>query len=110
MESYLWVLLALLLLLLIMAQAKKQTLAAIINHRKNHKSKETFEMKELAQQFIGEACIIYTLASAIDGSVQGVIKEIHDDGILIEKNSAELEIVNLAYVTRIRKVSKKNKR
>lgn len=63
-------------------------------------------MKELAQKFIGEACIIYTITS-MEGSVQGIIKEIHGDGLLIERETGELEIVNLAYVTRIREYPKK---
>ena len=53
-------------------------------------------MKELAKRFIGEECIIYTITSN-DGSVQGVIKEIDDGGMVIEKNS----------VTRIRQYPRK---
>ena len=58
-------------------------------------------MKELAKRFVGKECIIYTVISN-DGSVQGVIKEIDDGGMVIEKKSGELEIINLDYVTRIR--------
>ena len=58
-------------------------------------------MKELAKRFIGEDCIIYTITSN-DGSLQGVITEIDDGGMVIEKKSGELEIINLDYVTRIR--------
>ncbi len=65
-------------------------------------------MKELAKRFIGEECIIYTIISN-DGSVQGVIKEIDDGGMVIEKKTGELEIVNLDFVTRIRGVSEKEK-
>ena len=63
-------------------------------------------MKELTKRFIGEACIIYTITSN-DGSVQGVIKEIDDGGIVIEKKTGELEIVNLDFVTRIREYPRK---
>lgn len=63
-------------------------------------------MKELAKRFIGEECIIYTITSN-DGSVQGVIKEIDDGGMVIEKNSGELEIINLDFVTRIRQYPRK---
>ena len=45
--------------------------------------------------------MIYTIAS-YDGSIQGVIKEVEDGGIVILKNSGETEIINLDYVTRIR--------
>ena len=58
-------------------------------------------MKELAKRFVGKECIIYTVISN-DGSVQGAIKEIDDGGMVIEKKSGELEIINLDYVTRIR--------
>ena len=58
-------------------------------------------MKELAKRFIEKDCMIYTIAS-YDGSIQGVIKEVEDGGIVILKNSGETEIINLDYVTRIR--------
>ena len=64
-------------------------------------------MRELAKQFIGEECIIYTITSN-DGSVQGVIKEIEDGGLIIERNSGEREIVNLDFVTRIREYPRTN--
>ena len=53
-------------------------------------------MKELAKRFIGEECIIYTIISN-DGSVQGLIKEIDDGGMVIEKKTGELEIINLDF-------------
>lgn len=63
-------------------------------------------MRELARQFIGEECIIYTITSN-DGSLQGIIKEIDDGGMVIERNSGEREIVNLDFVTRIREYPRK---
>lgn len=63
-------------------------------------------MKELARQLIGEECIIYTITSN-DGCLQGVIKEIDDGGMVIERNSGEREIVNLDFVTRIREYPRK---
>lgn len=63
-------------------------------------------MKELAKQFIGEECIIYTIAST-DGSIQGTIREIDDGGMVIERNSGEREIINLDFVTRIRQYPRK---
>lgn len=61
-------------------------------------------MKELAKQFIGKECIIYTIN---DGSVPGVIKEIDEGGMIIERNSGEREIINLDFITRIREYPKK---
>lgn len=63
-------------------------------------------MKELAKKFIGAECIIYTIASN-DGSIQGMIKEIDDGGMVIERNSGEQEIINLDFVTRIREYPRK---
>lgn len=63
-------------------------------------------MKELAKQFIGKDCIVYTVTS-YDASIQGVIKEINDSGMIIEKNSGEKEIINLDFVTRIREYPRK---
>lgn len=57
-------------------------------------------MKELAKQFIGKECILYTVMS-MDSGIQGTIKEVTDGGIIIEKKDG-LEAVNLEYVTRIR--------
>ena len=65
------------------------------------KPKEYFSMKELAKQFIGKECIVYTVTST-DSNIQGVIKEIDDGGMVVEKKSGELEIINLDFVTRIR--------
>lgn len=66
-------------------------------------------MNELAKRFIGQECIIYTITSN-DGSVQGVIKEVSDSGMIIEKKTGELEIVNLEFVTRIREYPRKKNR
>ena len=63
-------------------------------------------MKELARQFIGKECIIYTITS-IEGSIQGMIKEIGDNGVIIKRNSGEYEIINLDFVTRIREYPRK---
>ena len=101
------ILFALLVLVIIPWIARHRRLAAvrhILNRKKQNK--ENSIMKELAKRFIGEECIIYTITSN-DGSVQGVIKEIDDGGMVIEKNSGELEIINLDFVTRIRQYPRK---
>ena len=95
MDSLYLILLALFLLVIIPRIMQRRRLAAI-RHILNRKmrNKENIEMKELAKRFIGEECIIYTITSN-DGSVQGLIKEIDDGGMVIEKKTGELEIVNL---------------
>ncbi len=107
MDSLYLILLALLLLVIIPGIKRRRRLAAVI-HILNRKkqNKEKIAMKELAKQFIGEECIIYTITSN-DGSVQGVIKEIDDGGMVVERKTGEREIINLEYVTRIREYPRK---
>ena len=109
MDSLYLILLALFLLVIIPRIMQRRRLAAI-RHILNRKmrNKENIEMKELAKRFIGEECIIYTITSN-DGSVQGLIKEIDDGGMVIEKKTGELEIINLDFVTRIRQYPRKKK-
>ena len=107
MDSLYLILLALFLLVIIPWIMRQRRLAAvrhILNQKKQNK--ENSEMKELAKRFIGEECIIYTITSN-EGSIQGIIKEIDDGGMVIERNSSEREIVNLDFVTRIRQYPRK---
>ena len=80
---------------------------AAIKHILNRRQQNS-EMKELAKRFIGEECIIYTITSN-DGSVHGVLKEIDEGGMVIEKKTGELEIINLDFVTHIRQYPRKKK-
>ena len=56
-------------------------------------------MIELAKKFIGKECLI----SAFDSNHQfeGVVKEVTDGALLLEKNG-QLEAINLDFVIRIR--------
>lgn len=95
------------LIIYMSCQRKKRKNTAIINHRKNHKNKEIFKMKELAQKFVGKDCLVYTITS--DGNfVKGVIQEVTENGLLIE-SEGNLQAVNLEYVTRIREWPKNAK-
>ena len=106
-ENTYLIVLAVFLLVILPMIARRQRLAAV-RHILNRKklNKESSAMKELAKRFIGEECIIYTITSS-DGSVQGVIKEVGDGGMVVEKTSGELEIINLDFVTRIRQYPRK---
>ena len=106
METFLPLLIILFLVILPLFARRKRAAAVrqFLNRKKQNK--ESNEMKELAKRFIGEECIIYTITSN-DGSVQGVIKEIDDGGMVIEKKKGELEIINLDFVTRIRQYPRK---
>ena len=55
-------------------------------------------MKELAKRFIDKECLIYSF----DGGHQydGIIKEVNDSAILVEKNGT-VEAINLDFVIRI---------
>lgn len=105
MTNYLWIVVILIIFLCI--RKKRRTAAAvwkIQNRRKQNK--EILVMKELAKQFIGKECIIYTITSN-DGSLQGIIKEVCDGGMIIESLSGERQAVNIDFVIRIREYPRK---
>lgn len=101
MDSLYIALLAMLLLVVIPWITRQRGIAAvkhILNRKKQNR--ETSAMKELAKQFIGKECIIYTV-TGFDSGIQGTIKEVTDGGVIVEKKDG-LEAVNLEYITRIR--------
>lgn len=103
MEKY-WVIVVFLIIFFFIIYARKRqrtvaTVWQIVKRRKQNK--EILVMKELAKQFIGEECLIYMITSN-ESIIEGVIKEIEDGGMIIERNSGEREIVNLDFVTHIR--------
>ena len=107
METSYTVLIILFLFMIILWRARLKRAAAVrqfLNHKKQHK--ENSEMKELAKRLIGEDCIIYTITSE-SGSIQGVLKEVSDGGLVIEKKTGETEIINLDFVTHIREYPRK---
>lgn len=63
-------------------------------------------MKELAKRFIDKECLI----SSFDSNHQfgGVIKEVSDSAILVEKNGTT-EAINLDFVIRIREFPRNKK-
>ena len=63
-------------------------------------------MKELAKKFIDKECLIYALDSS--HQFEGVIKEVTDGAILVEK-SGTTEAINLDFVIRIREFPKNKK-
>ena len=71
---------------------------------KKRKAGGDTEMKELAKRFIDKECVI----SSFDGNHQyeGVIKEVTDGAILLEKNG-KIEALNLDFVIRIREYPRK---
>lgn len=86
MDSYYLILLALLFFVILPGIKQRRRMAAvrhILNRKKQNK--ENIVMKKLAQEFIGKECMVYTVASD-SSSVNGMIKEITDSGLLIEKD------------------------
>lgn len=74
----------------------------VINYIRRKKRKEPIEMLELAKRFLEKECIIYTF----NNQLEGIIKEINGNALLIEKNGT-LEAVNLDFVVRIREYPRK---
>ncbi len=63
-------------------------------------------MIELAKRFIGKECIIYAFDS--NHQFEGIIREVTDGAILIEKDE-KLEAINLDFVIRIREYPRNKK-
>ena len=63
-------------------------------------------MIELAKRFIGKECIIYAFDSS--HQFEGIIKEVTDGAILVEKDE-KLEAINLDFVIRIREYPRNKK-
>ena len=100
---------SLLVILLIIYEERQREKDAVakmtISKRRNKEEKN--QMLELAKQFIGKECMIYTLNSQLNG----IIKEVCDGAILVEYKG-NIEAVNLDFVTRIREypTNKKGKK
>ena len=101
MQNSIWIA-VFLLIILPMLERRRRRRNAIIKHVLYNKkrNKENNKMKELAKQFIGKECRVYTVTGS-DGIVKGTITDVADDGIIIERGKG-IEAVNLEYVTRIR--------
>lgn len=85
---------------------RRQAAAARYVGEMRDRNGESEAMRELAEQFIGKECIIYTVTSG-EGALQGTIKEVRDGGMIVESRSGELQAVNLDFVTRIREFPKR---
>lgn len=73
---------------------------------KKRKVEGNTEMKELAKKFVDKECLIYAFDSS--HQFEGVIKEVTDGAILIEK-AGTVEAINLDFVIRIREFPKNKK-
>ena len=73
---------------------------------KRRKMEGNTEMKELAKRFIDKECLISSFDS--NHQFEGVIKEVSNSAILVEKNGT-VEAINLDYVIRIREYPRNKK-
>lgn len=107
MQPYYISIIILFIILFIVNRRQKLIIAKRII--KNKKSEEKIEMVELAKKFIGKECLIYAFDSS--HQITGVIKEVNDGAILVEK-AGTLEAINLDFVFRIREMplNKKGKK
>ncbi len=100
MESYIGIFIIFIVLAVIHRQEKHRIIKRIIDKRKGQGN----EMLKLAEQFIGKRCLFYTFSSQVSGTV----KEIGQNGILIEEKE-NIQIINPDYVIRIREYPKNKK-
>lgn len=63
-------------------------------------------MKELAKRFVDKECLITAFDS--NHQFEGVIKEVSDNAILVEKKES-VEAINLDFVIRIREYPRNKK-
>ena len=94
------------LLVLLYILRRNQQAAAVRERIKKRKSEDKTKMIELAKKFIGKECIIYAFDS--NHQFAGVIKEVSDGALLLERNG-ELEAINLDFVIRIREYPRNKK-
>ena len=107
MESYIWIAVFLVIIIPLINQRRRRV-AIIKQVLKNKKlKKENKAMIELAKQFIGKECIVYTIMGN-DTPIKGTIKEVTDGGIIVERKDS-IEVVNMEYVTRIREWPRNSK-
>ena len=104
MPTYYIPILVLFIVVFIILRRRNQIIAKKIIKRRN--AEEKAQMIELAKRFIGKECIIYSFDSG--HQFDGVIKEVTDGALLIEKNG-ELQAINLEFVIRIREYPRDKK-
>lgn len=109
MDPYMYIPIVFLwIVLFLMLRNRKR---AVIARKAIEKAKKggNDEMKELAKRFIDKECVIYAFDS--NHQFDGVIKEVTDGAILLEKDGKQ-EAINLEFVIRIREypLNKKGKK
>ena len=91
------------LIIVLLQQAAERKNLAVRRAAKKRKGKGKI-MTDMLNAYIGKDCLVYTMGS----QVAGVIREISDGWILVDKGR-ETEAVNLDYVIRVREYPKNKK-
>lgn len=86
-------------ILFLVRKKRRRRTAAVLNYLKNKESGVKKEMKELAKEFIGKDCIIYTVT---EGQVMGKVAQVGESAVLLERDDGSREAVNLDLVVRLR--------
>ena len=105
MDSSTYILIIVIFTILFMLLRNRRAVIArkVITKRK---TEDNTEMKELAKRFIDKECIIYAFDS--NHLFDGMIKEVTDGAILLEKDG-KTEAINLDFVIRIREYPRNKK-
>ena len=101
-SSYIPIIILFIVLFVLQNNQKAVIARKVIEKRK---TEDKTEMIELAKRFIGKECLIYSFSNQ---QFCGVITEISDSAILIEKNG-QSEAVNLEFIVRIREYPRNKK-
>ncbi len=95
----------LVMFILIFIVLRKNKLVILKNLIKRRQTEDKTQMIELAKRFIDKECLVYSF----DGhQFEGIIKEVSEGALLIERNSS-MEAINLDFVTRIREYPRNKK-
>lgn len=97
-----YIILLVLFIILFLQLRDKKMMARQVTKFKD--PKERLEMLELAKNFLGKECIIYTFNS---NQLVGTIQQISDGGILLLREDKSSEAVNADFIIRIREHPKK---
>ena len=93
------------MLIIVFSVLRKNKLVILKNLIKRRKTEDKAKMVDFAKKFIAKECLVYSF----DGhQFEGIIKEVSEGAILIEKNGS-LEAINLDFITRIREYPKNKK-
>ena len=103
LNSASWIPIFLVLFVIIHQRKRREEAVAQMLARK--KKGEKTKMVELAKNFIGKECMIYTFNGT---QYEGTVKEVSDGALLIERGADRaVEAINLDFVMRIREYPKK---